>query len=91
MFGPGPDTTLFSVTFTIVAFLCTVTCPGFGFIVEPWFAGGEGDLLDWEELVEAPEPGRLEDLQTFLEEMVMEEKPVLFWGISVVTAELVCM
>jgi len=71
------DITLLSVTLTIVAFLCTVTCLEFGSMGE-WFKGGEGDLLDWEERLLVLDPGRLVDLLTFLEEIVIEEKPALF-------------
>lgn len=76
-----------SVTFTIVAFLCTVTCLGFGSMDSLLGGVGEGDWLDWEEWL-VSEPGKLADLHTFLEEMVMEEKLALFWGMIVVTAEL---
>ena len=72
----GPDVTLCSVTLTMVALLCIVRGSTCG--------GGEGDRE------ERPELGRLADLLTFLEEMVIEENPALFWGVSVVTAELVC-
>lgn len=57
--------------------------------MEPtWFGaagGGEGEGLL------ARKPEKLSDLLTFLEEMVMEEKPALFWGMMVVTAEPVCV
>lgn len=74
LLGPGLVIILCSVTLTIVAFLCTVTCLDFGSLV--WCAiGGEGDWEDW---FWVSEPGKLADLLTFLEEMVMEEKPALF-------------
>lgn len=57
-----------------------------------WSASdGEGDSLAWEERLWVSEAVKLADLLTFLEEMVMEEKPALFCGMIVVTAELVCM
>lgn len=54
-------------------------------------SGGEGDSLDWEDWLQVSDPGKLADLLTFLEEMVMEEKLALFWGMIVATAELVCV
>ncbi|TNN73861.1 hypothetical protein EYF80_015878 [Liparis tanakae] len=77
----GLDTILCSVTLTIVAFLCTVTILEFGSMV------GDGDSP---ERPKASSPGKLAERLTFLEEMVMEEKLALFWGMSVVTAEWVC-
>lgn len=50
---------------------------------------GEGELDVWDKGV--THPGRLAVRPTFLEEMVMEEMLVLFWGISVVTSELDCV
>lgn len=75
---------LCSVTLTIVACLFRVNCLEFGSI--GWSAAGRGEDGDWPGWVE---PGKLAERLTFLEEMVMEEKPALFCGMSVVTAELV--
>lgn len=75
--GTGLDIILCSVTLTIVAFLFTVTCLEFG-SMDWWASGGEGDSLDWEECLWVSDAGKLADLLTFLEEMVMEEKPALF-------------
>lgn len=58
------------VTFTMVAFLWTMTCLEFVFI-------------------DSQESGRLDDLQTFLDEIVIEENPALFSGIKVFVAEVV--
>lgn len=78
VFDTGLEITLFSVTLTIVAFRCTVKCLEFG-SMGLWSMGcGEGDSRDWEEWLLVSEPGRLAVLLTFLEEMVMEEKPGLF-------------
>lgn len=63
----GLEKVLCSVTLTMVAFLCTVTRPEFGSM------GGERGSAG-----RVSEPGRLADLLTLLEEMVMEEKPALF-------------
>lgn len=80
--GLGLDRTVrCSVTLTMVACLFSVNCLEFGSI--GWSAVGDGD---WPGRVE---PGKLAERLTFLEEMVMEEKPALFWGMSVATAELV--
>lgn len=69
--GTGLDIVLCSVTLTMVACLFTVNCLEFGSM--GWLAGGgDGDSLEW------GEPGKLADRLTFLEEMVMEEKPALF-------------
>lgn len=73
----GLAITLCSVTLTIVAFLCTVTCVEFG-SMGGRASGGEEESLEREEWLQASEPGKLDDLLTFLEEMVMEEKPALF-------------
>lgn len=42
-----------------------------------WDSCVEATLLDWEEWLQVWEPGKLADLLTFLEEMVMEEKLAL--------------
>lgn len=69
----------------MVAFLWTVNWLEFGSIAWIWAAGGEVEgLLAWK-------PEKLPDLLTFLEEIVMEEKPALFWGMIVVPVELACV
>lgn len=73
-----------SVTLTMVACLFSVNCLEVGSI--GWSEAGRGGDGDWLHRVE---PGKLAERLTFLEEMVMEEKPALFWGMSVATAELV--
>lgn len=70
----------------MVACLFSVSCLEFGSIGWPLTGGGGVD--DWPGWAE---PWKLAERLTFLEEMVMEEKPALFWGMRVVTAELVWM
>lgn len=89
--GPGSGlalgletTVLCSVTLTMVACLFSVNCLEFGSI--GWSAAGIGEDGDWPGRVE---PGKLAERLTFLDEMVMEENPAVFWGTSVATAELV--
>lgn len=69
----------------MVAFLCTANWLELRSIAWFWAGTGEGPGLV------AFVPEKLSDLLTFLEEMVMEEKPALFWGMMVVTAELACV
>ena len=77
LFVLGLDIILSSVTLTIVAFLCTVTCLAFG-SMDWWDSGEEADALDRKEWLQVSGPGKLHDLLNFLDEMVMEEKPALF-------------
>lgn len=78
--APGPGSALgldrtvrCSVTLTMVACLFSINCLEFG--STGWSAAGRGGDGDWPGM---EEPGKLAERLTFLEEMVMEEKPALF-------------